>query len=137
MSWLVIAVGIAVIALVRKIKSPAIDPPAYRGLFLLVLIGFVLLSVLPEATFVIPAIDAVGLDIVTILVALELSHCLMLLSRMLGTPKFVVAYDRAPARMLVRCRCVARTNPLLWLYACTWALISLRAFLGTHLPRAN
>ena len=103
----------------------------------MVLIGFVLLSVLPEATFVIPAIDAVGLDIVTILVALELSHYRMRLSRISGTPNFIVAYDRIPARMLARCRCVARTNPLLWLYAFTWALISLRAFLGTHSPRAK
>src|SRR2546423_986531 len=56
------------------IASPLIEPPAYRVLFLLVVVGVLLVSVLPEAAFVFPAVDALGLDIVTILAAIELRH---------------------------------------------------------------
>jgi hypothetical protein len=103
MSWLMIAIGIAIISVVRTIKSPAIEPPAYRVLLLLVVLGIVLISVLPEATFIIPAIDVVGLDLVTILVALELSHYLMFVGRMLGVPKIVAVYHHAPASVVTRC----------------------------------
>jgi hypothetical protein len=119
MSCLMIAMGIAVIAVVRAIRSPVSEPLTYRVLFVLVVIGVVLISVLPEATFIIPALDLVGLDLVTILVALELSHYLISAGRMLGIPRIVM-----------------RTNPILWLYACSWALISVRAFLGKDLARA-
>jgi hypothetical protein len=101
-NWL-IAIGIAVTAVVlaccvpasrrsetapRKhrfgaIRSPLIEPPTYRILFLLVVVGVLLISVLPEAAFVLPALDAVGLDIVTILVALELRHYLTSVARVL------------------------------------------------------
>jgi hypothetical protein len=131
-----IAMGIAVIAVVRAIRSPASETPTYRALFLLVVIGVVLISVLPEATFIIPALDVVGLDLVTILVALELSHYLISTGRMLGIPRIVGVYRRAPAQVVSRCRDVVRTNPKLWLYACVWALISFRAFLGKDLPPA-
>jgi hypothetical protein len=137
MGWLMIAIGIAVIAVVRGIRSPALEPPAYRVLFLLVVIGVVVISVLPEATFIIPAIDVVGLDIVTILVALELSHYLISVNRMLGIARIVAIYRHAPARVMSHCRVVMRTNPVLWLYACTWALISFRAFMGKDFPQAQ
>jgi len=136
MSWLMIAMGIAVIAVVRAIRSPVSEAPTYRALFVLVVIGVVLISVLPEATFIIPAIDVVGLDLVTILVTLELSHYLICAGRMLGIPTIVGVYRRARAQVVSRCRDVVRTNPALWLYACLWALISVRAFLGNNLPRA-
>jgi hypothetical protein len=58
------------------IRSPLIERPAYRVLFLLVVIGVLLIAVLPEAAFVLPALDSVGLDIVTIFAALELRHYL-------------------------------------------------------------
>ena len=90
------------------IGSPLMAPPAYRVLFLLVVIGLLLIAVLPEATFVLPAVDAVGLDIVTIFAALELRHYL--------------------AQAVSRCGAVLRTNPVLWLYSCTWALIWLRTW---------
>jgi len=59
-------------------------PPAYRVLFLLVVIGLLLIAVLPEAAFVLPAVDAVGLDIVTIFAALELRHYLASVARVVG-----------------------------------------------------
>jgi hypothetical protein len=71
------------------IGSPLIAPPAYRVLFLLVVIGVLLISVLPEAAFVLPALDAVGLDIVTIFAALELRHYLASVARVVGTPTSV------------------------------------------------
>lgn len=85
--------------------SPLMAAPAYRVLFLLVVIGLLLIAVLPEATFVLPAVDAVGLDIVTIFAALELRH-----------------YVASVARV------VLRTNPVLWLYSCMWLLIWLRTW---------
>jgi hypothetical protein len=92
------------------IGSPLLEPPVYRALFLLIVIGVVLISVLPEAAFVLPALDAVGLDIVTIFVALELRHYLVSVAR--------------PALVL-------RTHPILWLYACMWPVIWLRTLMGT------
>src|SRR5262249_48663848 len=54
----------------RAIGSRLIEPPAYRVLFLLVALGALLISTLPEAALVLPALDAIGLDLVTVLVAL-------------------------------------------------------------------
>jgi hypothetical protein len=45
-------------------------------------------------------------------------------------------YRRAPAELVSRCRGVMRTNPILWLYACSWTLMWVRAFLGKESPRA-
>jgi hypothetical protein len=97
----------------RAIGSPLIEPPAYRVLFLLVVIGVLLVSTLPEAAFVLPALDAVGLDLVTILVALELRHYLASVARTVRIPTSVAA------------------SPALWLYACMWPVIWIRTLMGT------
>jgi hypothetical protein len=117
------------------IGSPLIEPPPYRVLFLLVVLGVLLISVLPEAAFVLPALDAVGLDIVTILVALELRHYVASVARLVGVPTGVAVCRRLPAQVVGRSRDVMRTNPVLWLYTCTWAMIWFRAFLAKDLPR--
>jgi hypothetical protein len=128
--WLVgsdipaIAVGLACCLLVLQrfssnrwkrrfgaIGSPLIASPAYRTLFLLVVIGLLLIAVLPEAALVLPAVDAVGLDIVTIFAALELRHYLASVARTLTLPTSVTVYLRAPTLLL---------------YACTWSLIWMR-----------
>jgi hypothetical protein len=141
-NWL-IAIGIAVTAVVLgccvpasrrsetaprehrfgAIRSPLIEPPTYRILFLLVVVGVLLISVLPEAAFVLPALDAVGLDIVTILVALELRHYLTSVARLVGVPTFLAVYGRGPAQAISRCRNVIRTNPVLWARTYVWPLI--------------
>lgn len=113
------------------IGSPLMKPPAYRVLFLLVLIGVMLISVLPEAAFVLPALDAVGLDIVTIFAALELRHYLASVARLVGIPTSLAVYLRVPAQVVSRCGNVLRTNPVLWLYACMWPVIWLRTLMGT------
>ena len=113
------------------IGSPLIEPPAYRVLFFLVLIGALLISVLPEAAFVLPALDAVGLDIVTILAALELRHYLACAARTVGIPTSVAAWGRAVTLVLNRCRDIVRTNPMLWLYQCMWVLIWISMLNGT------
>jgi hypothetical protein len=110
------------------IGSPLIKPPAYRVLFLLVVIGVLLISVLPEAAFVLPALDTVGLDIVTIFAALELRHYLASVARVVGIPTSVAVYLRVPAQVVSRCGDVLRTNPVLWLYACMWPVIWLRTW---------
>ena len=113
------------------IGSPLIKPPTYRVLFLLVVIGVVLISALPEAAFVLPALDAVGLDIVTIFAALELRHYLASAARLVGIPTSVAVYLRVTAQAVSRCGDVLRTNPVLSLYACMWLLIWLRMLTGT------
>jgi len=100
----------------RAIGSPLIQTPAYRTLFVLVILGALLIATLPEAAFVLPALDAVGLDLVTIIVALELRHYLAAL---------------APAQVVSRCRDILRTNPILWLYQSVWVLIWIRKVMGT------
>jgi len=82
----------------------------------LVIIGILLISMLPEAAFVLPALDAVGLDIVTILAALELRHYWTSVARIAGIPTSVAA-----------CRGVR----ILWLYACMWPVIWIRTLMGT------
>jgi hypothetical protein len=113
------------------IGSPLLRPPAYRVLFVLVLAGALLISVLPEAAFVLPALDAVGLDIVTILAALELRHYFVSLAQLVGLPTNPAVYLRVAAQVVSRCGDVLRTNPVLWLYACMWLLIWIRTFMGT------
>lgn len=108
------------------IGSPMIASPAYRTLFLLVVIGLLLIAVLPEAAFVLPAVDAVGLDIVTIFAALELRHYLDAVARRAGIPTSADVYLRVFTAVASRCRDVVRTNPVLWLYACMWPVIWLR-----------
>jgi len=75
------------------IGSPLIKPPTYRALFFLVLVGVLLVSTLPEAAFLPPALDAVGLDVVTILVALELRHYVALVARLVGIPTSAVGFS--------------------------------------------
>lgn len=116
------------------VRSPLIEPPTYRALFLLVLIGAFLISVLPEAAFVLPALDAVGLDIVTILVVFELRYYLASAARLVGIPTNVDVYVRMPVQIVRRCGDTLRTNPRLWLYACMWPLIWLRTIKGTMPP---
>ena len=115
--------------------SPLIQPPTYKALFLLVLIGALLISVLPEAAFVLPALDAVGLDIVTVLVVFELRHYFASAARLVGIPTSAGVYLRTPARAVRRCADILRTSPVLWLYACMWPLIWLRTIKGT-MPRS-
>jgi hypothetical protein len=111
--------------------SPLIEPPAYRVLFLLVVIGVLLIAVMPEAAFVLPALDSVGLDIVTIFAALELRHYLASAAQLVGIPTGVAVYLRVTAHAASRCGDVLRTNPVLSLYACMWLLIWLRMLTGT------
>jgi hypothetical protein len=93
------------------ISSPLMKPPAFRAMFIVVLIGVLLISTLPEAAYVLPTLDAVGLDIVTFLAVLELRHYLGAFARSVRIPNGVAVYV---------------TNPALWLYACMWPLIWVR-----------
>ena len=132
MNWLV-NTCMAVPTLVRAIRSSLLKGPSYRVLFLLVLVGAVLICTLPEAAFVLPALDAVGLDIVTILVALELRHYILLPARLAGLPVFGSDFRRGLARLVSRCCAitVAPTNPKLCPYARMLILIALRIVIGS------
>lgn len=112
------------------IRATLNQPIAHRVLFLLLLVGILLIATLPEAAFVLPAIDAVGLDIVTILAALELRHYFSSVVRLLPIPTSVGNYLRARAQAASRCINTLRATPLLWLYACMWALMWLHTLTG-------
>lgn len=130
MNWLVRA-WMAVAPIVRATRSPLIKAPAYRILFFLVVAGVLLTCALPEAAFVLPAFDAVGLDIVTILVALELRHYILVLMRLFW-------FGVAP--LLSRCLAfmIAPTKPEMLPYACMWIFIVFRIVMGSTkvLPQA-
>jgi hypothetical protein len=131
-NWLVTS-WIAVATFVRAARSPLIKAPAYRALFLLVVVGVLLICTLPEAAFVVPALDSVGLDIVTILVALELRHYVLLLARLAGVARWVNALRRRLAPLVSRCLAImiAPTNPKIWPYACMWVVIAFRIVMGS------
>jgi len=93
------------------ISSPLIKPPAYRAMFVMVLIGLLLISMLPEAAYMFPTIDAVGLDVVTFLAVLELRHYFGAFARSVRIPNGAAVYV---------------SNPSLWLYARIWPLIWVR-----------
>jgi len=106
------------------------QPVAYRVLFLLIALGLLLIATLPEAAFVLPAIDAVGLDIVTILAALELRHYITSGARMLGISAGAAPWLRARSQRAIRCINTLRATPALWLYAGPWMLIWHHTLMG-------
>lgn len=132
MNWLVMA-WMAVATFVRAIRSPLIKTPAYRGLFLLVVLGVLLVCAVPEAAFVIPTFDALGLDIVTILVAFELRHYILSLARVVSGRTSVRALRRglAPLMSSFLASMIAPTNPKIWPYACMWIVIAFRIVMGS------
>jgi hypothetical protein len=131
-NWLVTA-WMAVATFVRATRSPLIKAPAYRVLFLLVVVGVLLICMLPEAAFVLPVLDAVGLDIVTILVALELRHYVLFLARLVGAPTSVNGLRRGLVPLVSRCLAIliAPTNPKIWPYACVGVFIAFRIVMGS------
>ena len=132
MNWLV-RVWMVVAPFVRATRSPLIKAPAYRILFLLVVAGVLLICTLPEAAFVLPAFEAVGLDIVTILVALELRHYILVLMRLGSVLTFVNGFRPGIASLLSRCLAfmIAPTKPEMLPYACIWMLIAFRIVMGS------
>jgi hypothetical protein len=82
---------------------------------------------------VLPAFDAVGLDIVTILVAFELRHYILFLAQRVGVSTSVNGFRRGFVPLLSRCLAVmiAPTNPKLWPYACIWMLVAFRIVMGS------
>jgi hypothetical protein len=131
-NWLV-NVWMALAPFVRATRSSLIKAPAYRVLFVLVVIGVLLICTLPEAAFVLPALDALGLDIVTIFVAFELRHYILFLPRLVGVPTSVNGLRRGLAQLVSRCLAImiAPTNPNIWPCACMWVLIAFRIVIGS------
>ena len=114
-------------------RSPLMKAAAYRVLFLLVVVGVLLICMVPEAALVLPALDAVGLDIVTILVAFELRYYILFLARLVGLPTSVNGFRRGLAPLVSCCLAttVAPTNSKMWPYACMWTLVAFRIVMGS------
>jgi hypothetical protein len=87
----------------------------------------------PIDPFVLPALDALGLDIVTIFVAFELRHYILFLARLVGVPTSVDGFRRGVAPLVGRCLAImiAPTNPKIWPYTCMWMLIAFRVVMGS------
>jgi len=62
-------------------RSPLVKPLAYRVLLVLVVAGIVMICFVPESALILPALDAVGWDVVTLFVVFELRHYLASLAR--------------------------------------------------------
>ncbi len=83
---------LAILMLYRKhgasgTNAPSMMPrPLYRALVVLIVIGLVVIVTVPDALLVLPAFDAVGLDVVTVLVALELQRYSQEVLRLVALP---------------------------------------------------
>ncbi|MGH8254685.1 MAG: hypothetical protein ACRET0_00525 [Steroidobacteraceae bacterium] len=111
--------------LFRALRSPLIESPRFRALFLVVTVGILLVSLVPEAAVLIAAVDTLGLDIVTIMVAVELGRYLTAISRSLGVSAIASECRRQAGRIL-GCRAfVLSARPALWPYACLSLLVAL------------
>jgi hypothetical protein len=94
----------------RAIGSPLLQAPGYRLLFILIIAGTMLIAMVPEAAFVLPALDVIGLDLVTILVALEMRHYLACAAGVVRMPTRFAVYRHAPALCLYDCM-----RPVIWI----------------------
>jgi len=113
------------------IRSPIMNPAAYKVLLIFVVVGVLLIAVLPESVFVLPALDAIGLDIATILVALELRHYLTTVRRLIRIRSVLALCRHGPEQLVHRFRETLRSNPALQGYAVLWLLIITRWMLET------
>jgi len=113
--------------------SALIKTPAYRALFVLVLIGVLLIGMLPEAAFVLPTLDTVGLDVVTILVAFELRHYLFSVARLVGGRTSANGLRGGVVPIVSRCLAfvVAPTKPEMLPHTCAWLLVACRSVMGS------
>jgi hypothetical protein len=93
-------------------RSPLVKPVAYRVALLLVIVGIVLIATLPESALVLPALDAVGWDVVTLFVVFELRHHLGHLAHLVRLPAGLSLLQFARARVVSRLRVVVIGSPL-------------------------
>jgi hypothetical protein len=117
----------------RATRSPFINTPAYRVLLFLVAVGVLLICLVPEAALVLPALDAVGLDIVTIFVAFELRHYILFLAQRACVPTSLNGFRRGLAPFVSRCLAtmIAPINPNMWAYAFMWILLAFCIVMGS------
>jgi len=129
-SWVWMAVALAIFW--RATRSQLVKTPGYRLLFLLVVVGLLLICMLPEAAFVLPTLDAVGLDIVTIWAGFELRHYILFLARLSGMPTLNVI-RRGLGPPVGRCLSfiLAPTKPEMLPCACVWMLIAFRVVVAS------
>jgi hypothetical protein len=110
-----------------------------RLLLAAVLLGVVAAALAPEAGLLLSAVDAVGLDVVTILVALELRHYIATCVRIAAAPLGRVISCMSPVPVfgpyatLIRA-CPARSSNIVsWALvlpalAMTWLILVVRRF---------
>jgi hypothetical protein len=136
----ILALVALVAALIRVVRRRRLVPAGslliprqvYWALLLLTVLGLVLMATTPEATIsVLPAFDAVGLDIATILVALELRRYLDAAIRLTAFPMLRALHRR----LIYRTLHIMAMGPLLRCYAISgvlaavWVLILVRVTL--------
>lgn len=71
-------------------------------------------------------------DIVTILVALELRHYILVLMRLVGVPTLIRGFRPRMTPLLSRCLAflIAPTKPEMLPYVCMWIVIAFRIVIG-------
>jgi hypothetical protein len=99
MSGLVALLAIAILYRKRNASGasaalPGMPGSLRRALLVLIVVGLVLIATMPEAFFVLPAFDAVGLDVATILIALELQGYLQGVFRLVASPAIRLLWRR-------------------------------------------
>jgi hypothetical protein len=120
---------------IRALGSPLIESPRYRILFLLVIVGILLISFVPEAVVLITAVDSLGLDIVTIMVAVELGRYLTSMGRLANVSALATECRRRFGQIRIR-GALMLTRPALWPYACLSLLVIFWTFMR-NLPRSQ
>jgi hypothetical protein len=142
----VIVVGLALAWLLLSLKTHesafrAALPQLFRSLrssrwhvalSLALAVGIGLMVLMPEVNVVFVAVDAAGLDLVTILIALELGHYVVMGYRLTLAPLLRIVYRLGPVPILEPYTDLLRGCPSLRAYVVIWPLF-VTALTGTCL----
>jgi hypothetical protein len=94
-------------------------------LLIAIVLGIALASFMPEASVLLSAVDAIGLDFVTILVALELRYYLAIVFRIGAAPLLRSIYRLGPIPICEPYTEVMRACPTLRCYVVIWPIFVL------------
>jgi hypothetical protein len=93
-------------------RSPLLRPATHRILLILVVVGIVLIATVPESALILPALDAVGWDVVTLFVVFELRHHFGDLAHLVRLPAVMPLLRFVRARVVSRFKVVLIGSPL-------------------------
>ena len=112
--------------------SRVLPKPVHRTLLVLIVIGLLCIALMPEAWFVLPAFDAIGLDVVVALTALELGRYWSGAMRLVAA-RHVHALGRRLLQVYVNLPSLRSTTPY-YAIAALWLIVGAKVALHTLLP---